>query len=120
MQDKTINNALLALYRTGEVRVHVDALMALRGIRAPKCVHDRPLGRGKCKRLAFSLLPCTTSVVADAIQRELSDITRKSAVNKAYQALLRLEARGVVVQGFGPDGCLWRVPRTPNPVSCRK
>jgi hypothetical protein len=120
MQDKTINNALLALYRTGEARVHVDALMALRGIRAPKCVHDRPLGRGKCKRLALSLLPCTTSVVADAIQRELSDITRKSAVNRAYQALLRLEARGVVVQGFGPDGCLWRVPRTTNPVSCRK
>jgi hypothetical protein len=43
MQDKTINNALLALYRTGEARVHVDALMALRGIPAPKCVHDRPL-----------------------------------------------------------------------------
>jgi hypothetical protein len=42
MQDKTINNALLALYRTGEARVHVDALMALGGIRAPKCVHDRP------------------------------------------------------------------------------
>ena len=68
MQDKTINNALLALYRTGEARVHVDALMALRGIRAPKCVHDRPLGRGKCKRLALSLLPCTTSIVANAIQ----------------------------------------------------
>jgi hypothetical protein len=109
MQDKTINDVLLALYRTGEARVHVGALMALRGILAPKCVHDRPLVRGNCKRLALSLLPCTTSVVADAIQRNLPDITRKSAVNKAYQALLRLEAKGVVCRGFGQDGCSWRV-----------
>jgi hypothetical protein len=27
---------------------------------------------------------------------------------------LRLEAKGVVVQGFGPDGCLWRVGRGPE------
>jgi hypothetical protein len=114
MRDKTINNALLALHRTGKARVHVDALMAQRGISGPKCVHDRPLVRGKCKRLALSLLPCTTSVVADAIQLELPDVTRKSTVNTAYQALLRLEAKGVVVQGFGPDGCLWRVGRGPE------
>ena len=93
-----------------EVReVHVDALMALRGIPAPKCVHDRPLVRGKCKRLALSLLPCTTSVVTDAIQSEFPNITRKSAVNRAYQSLLRLEAKGSVVRNFGLDGCLWRV-----------
>jgi hypothetical protein len=111
MQEKTISNALLAL-RKGEARVHVEALMALRGgIPAPKCVHDRPLVRGKCKWLAFSLLLCTTSVVVDAIQRELPDITRNSAVNRAHQALLRLEVGGVVVQGFGPDRCLWRVRR---------
>ena len=109
MQDKTINNALLVLYRTGEARVHVNALMALGGIPAPKCVHDRHLVRGKCKQLALSLLACTTSVVANAIQPELPDITRKSALNKVYQALLRLEAKGVVVQDFGPDGCLWWV-----------
>jgi hypothetical protein len=70
--------------------------------------HDRPLVRGKCKRLVLSLLPCTTSVVASAIQRDLPDISRKSAVNGTYQALLRLEAKGVVVQDFEPDGCLWR------------
>lgn len=65
--------------------------------------------RGKCKRLALLLLPSTTSVVADATQIELPDITRKGAVNRAYQALLRLDAKGMVVQGFGPDGCLWRL-----------
>jgi hypothetical protein len=35
MQDKIINNTLLALYRTGEARVHVEALMALWSIPAP-------------------------------------------------------------------------------------
>mgnify|MGYP000302747567 CR=1 FL=1 len=68
MQDKTINDVLLALYRTGESRVHVAAFMALMGIPAPNHVHDRPLVRGKCKRLASSLLLCTTSVVANAIR----------------------------------------------------
>ncbi|SMX37719.1 hypothetical protein OCA8868_01542 [Octadecabacter ascidiaceicola] len=43
-QDKTINNALLALYRQDEALEHVEALMARRGIPKPKCVHDRPLG----------------------------------------------------------------------------
>jgi hypothetical protein len=85
--------------------VHVEALMALRGgIPAPKCVHDRPLVRGKCKWLALSLLPCTMSVVADAIQLELPDITRKSAVKRAYQAFLRLEDMGVVYRNFGQGG----------------
>jgi hypothetical protein len=109
MQDKTVNNALMALHRTGEARVHIDVLMALRGFPEPKCVHDRSLVRGKCKRLALFLLPCTTSVVADATQRELPDMTRTSAVNRAYQALLRLEEKGMVVQGFGPGGRLWRL-----------
>jgi hypothetical protein len=88
--------------------------MALQGVPAPKCVHDRPLVRGKCKRLALSLLPRTTSVVVDAIQRELPDISSKSAVNRAYQALLRLEAIGGVVQDFGPDGSLWRLGKGPR------
>lgn len=38
MQDRTINNALLALWRTGEARDHVEALMALRGVDAPRQV----------------------------------------------------------------------------------
>jgi hypothetical protein len=58
------------------------------------------MNQGKCKRLALFLLPCTTSVLADAIQRELLDITSKSAVNRNYQALLPLEAKGVVVGGW--------------------
>lgn len=109
MQDKTINNALLALYRSGEAREHVEALMMLRGVDKPQRIHDRPLSRGRCKRIVLSLLPCATSDVANVIQSELDGVSRKSAVHRAYMALCRLRDSGRVVQDFGPDGCFWRV-----------
>jgi len=109
MQDKTINNALLALYRTGEAREHVEALLALRGVDKPVKLHDRPLSRGRCRRVVTACLPCTTSQAADAIQATVSGITRKSAMHRAYMALCRLRDSGRVVQDFGPEGCLWRV-----------
>jgi len=96
MQDRTINNALLALYRAGEGLEHVEALMALRGVEKPAIMHDRPLSRGRCKRLVLSMLPCTSSQIADAIQEAVPGVSRKSAVQRAYMALTRLEARGVV------------------------
>ena len=108
MQDKTINNALLALWRTGEAREHVEALMALRGVDKPKRMHDRPLSRGKSRQIVLGCLPCTTAQAGEAIQAQLGGITRRAANNRAYQALLRLEAKGVVVRDFGLDGCLWR------------
>lgn len=107
MQDKTINNALLALHRQGIGVDHVEALLALRGVapNPPQRKQDRPLWRGKCRRIALGCLPCTTSVAADAVQAALPDITRKSALNRAYLALLRLEDMGVVVR----DGRVWRL-----------
>jgi hypothetical protein len=89
--DKTINNTL---HRTGEAKgagIHANGAT---GHPCAQVRHDRPLVRGKCKRLVLPLLPCTTSVVASAIQRDLPKISLKSAVNRAYQALLRLEAKG--------------------------
>ena len=109
MQDKTINNALLALYRTGDAREHVTAIMALRSIDPPQRMQDRPLSRGKCSRIVLGCLPCTTPQAADAIQAQMEGVARRSAWQRAYMALLRLEERGVVVQDFGPDGCLWRL-----------
>jgi hypothetical protein len=61
MQDKTINNALLARYRTGEARVHVDALMAL-----VEMIGDKePNVRNKLSRGKFSaayLLQCAQAI----------------------------------------------------------
>ena len=108
MQDRTINNALLALRREGgEVQVLAEQLLALRDIPLPRCIHDRPLPRGACKRLALSLLPCTSSVVADAIQQRLPGVSRKSAVQRAYMALIRLESSGLVRR----DGRVWKLTK---------
>lgn len=103
MQDRTINNALLALYRAGEGLEHVEALMAMRGVEKPIRMLDRPLSRGKCKRLALSLLPCTSSKIADAIQEAVPGISRKSACQRAYMTLTRLENRGMVRR----EGRVW-------------
>lgn len=109
MQDKTTNNALLALYRTGEARHNVEAIMDLCGVDRPQRMHDRPLRTGKRKRIVLAILPCTTSDVADVIQAELVGVSRKSAEQRAYMALCRLRDSGHVVQDFGPDGRLWRI-----------
>lgn len=105
MQDRTINNALLALYRKGEGLEHVEALMAMRGVQKPAIMHDRPLSRGKSRRLALSMLPCTSSELADVIQDRVTGISRKSAVQRAYMALLRLETAGVVKR----EGRVWKL-----------
>jgi hypothetical protein len=119
MQDKTINDVLLALYRTGESRVHVAAFMALMGIPAPNRVHDRPLVRGKCKRLASSILLCTTSVVANAIQR-VARHYRKEFVEQSLSgvvaardkggllrmALGRMSACGELIEYASTTGCV--------------
>ena len=83
--------------------------MTLRGVDRPQRMHDRPLSRGKCRRIVLAALPCTTSDVAEVIQAELVGVSRKSAVQRAYMALCRLRDSGHVVQDFGTDGCLWRV-----------
>lgn len=83
--------------------------MALRGVNKPKRVHDRQLSRGKCKRIVLTCLPCTTAQAGEAVQGYLDGLTRRMANNRAYQALLRLEAKECVVRDDGPDGCLWRL-----------
>ena len=93
MQDRTINNALLALYRAGGEQAELaKPLLAHRGVPIPARIHDRPLSRGKCRRLMLAILPCTTSEAADAVQAALPGVSRRSANQRAYMALKRLEA----------------------------
>ncbi|AGI67817.1 hypothetical protein OAN307_c21860 [Octadecabacter antarcticus 307] len=118
MQDKTIYNALLALYHTKSARDFVAESVVRWGIVAPERMHDRPLSHGKCKRIVLALPPCTTSAIAREILRELPDITRRSAIHRTYMALLRLESKGVVVGALGRmvvcEGWLWTVASQPT------
>lgn len=110
MQDRTINNALLALVRAGgDQAIAAEIILVMRGVDLPTRIQDRPLSRGQCRRIILGCLPCTTAQAGEAIQAYVGGVTRRAANNRAYQALLRLEVAGVVVRDFGPDGCLWRI-----------
>lgn len=114
MQDRTINNALLALRRQiirseGDKLEHVEALLVQRSVRIPRAVQISPMSRGECRRLVLSMLPCTASEAAMAIMQRVPSTSRRSAYHRAYMALRRLEDDGRVVRNIGPDGCLWRV-----------
>lgn len=113
MQDRTINNALVALAKKGGTQGRLaDVILEMRSYEWSGVAQDRPLGRGKCKLFVLRQLrggPQTNSQLADALQAESPDITRSSAQNRCYQALVKLEDRGEVVRDFGADGCLWRI-----------
>ncbi|HBZ43431.1 MAG TPA: hypothetical protein DEO85_05085 [Maritimibacter sp.] len=101
MQDKTIDNALLALWKQNGPEIEcVERIMKARGIPIPTRRYSQMLTRGKCKRIALSVLengPCGSRDVADAILEVLPDIGRKSAWQRAYMALTRLVSTGKIV-----------------------
>lgn len=107
MQDKTITNALLALYkRGGEQADLASELLALRGVPLPR-FQNNPLRRGETQRLVLGALrdgPKTNTQLGAVIQRERPEISHRAAANRSYQALLRLEAKGLVKR----DGRVWR------------
>jgi hypothetical protein len=112
MQDRTIDNALLALRKVGgEQGAIADTLLALRGVALPaRSYRHQQFRRGECARLMLDALrggPQTVVQLGEVVRSERPTITCRAANNRAYQALLRLEARGLSVQDFGPDGCLW-------------
>src|SRR6056297_2510421 len=116
MQDRTIDNALLALLRVeGEQAELARRLLALRGVPLPHFMQDRPLSRGKCSRMVLAALqdgPKACGEVGERIRAQVPGITARRANNRAYQALLRLEAKGLVRR----EGRVWLVEQTTTPV----
>ena len=120
MQDKTINSALLALRKNlirecGEGLDHVEALLAMRGVPMPAVLpakRDDVARKGHMARFVVSALkdgPQGVPTLGDRVMAEHPSLTRKAAYNRVYQALLRLERRGMAVRDFGPDRCLWEI-----------
>jgi hypothetical protein len=74
-------------------------LMALRGVRIPCFMQDRPLARGRCRKIVLAALqdgPKTVGEVGELLQAHAPGISARSAANRAYHALLRLEKAGQV------------------------
>ncbi len=109
MQDRTIDNALLALRQQGGHQGKLaEVLLEMRGVDLPYVYQFKPARRGDMKRLCIAALqdgPKTTKQVGDIVMMEKPELTRRNADHRAYTALLRLVDRGVAVR----DGCLWRL-----------
>jgi len=100
MQDRTINNALLALRKAGGAEGKLaEVLLDMRKVPLPCWYQDRPFKRGDTQRLIMAALkggPKTNSDLGRLIRNSRPDIAHKAASNRTYQCLLRLEAKGVV------------------------
>jgi len=109
MQDRTIDNALLALRKQGGAQGKLaEVLLDMRGVALPGWYQDRPFKRGDTKRMVLSALrerPMTNSELGKLVQSSLPDVTQSAAANRSYQALLRLEAKGLVLR----EGRVWRL-----------
>lgn len=109
MQDRTINNALLALRKEGGPQGKLaEVLLDMRGVDWSGWVQDRPFRRGEMRHLLISELkagPKLTAELGAVVLSARPEITKRSATHRAYQALHRLEDRGQVTR----DGCLWRL-----------
>lgn len=107
MQDKTINNALMALRKqVGHEGKLAEVLLDMRGVKWGGWVQDGPLGRGQTKRFVLDTLtdgPLSSADLGKALRAGRPDIGQTAAANRVYQALLRLEGKGLVRR----DGRLW-------------
>lgn len=109
MQDRTINNALLALRKEGGTQGKLaEVLLDMRGVPVPVYYQDQPLYRGGTKRIVLDTLsdgPKSTQEFGSAIRQVRPDISARAAANRAYQALLRLEETGLVRR----EGRVWKL-----------
>ncbi|PWE31294.1 hypothetical protein DDZ14_13105 [Maritimibacter sp. 55A14] len=99
MQDKTIDNALLALRKQGGIQGKLaDVLLDMRGVKPPAYYQDSPLRRGETKRIVLAALrdgPRTYTQLGEAMRQVRPDLTQRAAANRSYQALLRLKDKGL-------------------------
>ncbi len=97
MQDRTINNALLAIWRKGGEQAGLALpLLNARGVPLLRHVQTMPMTRGRCARFVMGALsagPMTAPELADSLQGTMQT-PRRSALNRVYCCLVRLEANG--------------------------
>ncbi len=106
MQDRTIDNAPLALRQQGGHQGKLaEVLLEMRGVDLPYVYQFKPARRGDMKRLCIAALregPKTTKQVGDIVMMEKPEIMRRNASHRAYMALSRLVDQGIALK----DGCL--------------
>ena len=114
MLDKSIDGALLALRKRiiregGKGLEHVEALLALRGVPAPRVLPPKRRDvakRGETRRVLLGALrsgPRTLAELVDVVQAWKPDVPARLAYGRTAQALYKMQAAGLV----GHEGRLW-------------
>lgn len=84
MQERTINNALIALRKQGGPQGKIaEALLDMREVPLPRYVQDQPFKRGEVARIVLAELkarPKTNTQLGQAIRRIRADLTAKAAL----------------------------------------
>jgi hypothetical protein len=113
MQDKTINNALLALRKQiirgdGKGLAQAETLLRMRGVVMPRVLPAKRKDvarKGQMSKLVLDALrggPMTTIEVADHVARNRPELAPEAAKKRAGLCLTKLKRRGLV-------GREWRV-----------
>lgn len=110
MQDRTINNALLALQQQGGPEAYMaHALLLMRGVEIPRRQQYMPLARNQCARLVMDAVktgPNRLGELADLMCEANPNLTRHNAYNRVFSCVCRLQEKGFVVK---KDRVVWLV-----------
>ena len=109
MQDRTIDNALLALRKRGGAQGKIaEALLDMRGVPLPNVYSTKQMRRGQASRYVVNALrdgPKTCPQIADLLGFDMPDLTRPELLQRVDNALRRVEAKVLVRR----EGRLWRL-----------
>ncbi len=109
MQDKTINNALLALRRDGgEAQVLAERLLAIRGVSLPPGQHRRPdcARKNEMRWIVLDALrdgPKTLPELAAIVVERRPDAAPERAYKRVSVTLAKMKKRGRVQR----EGRVW-------------
>ena len=105
MQDRTINNALLALRRDGgEAQVLAERLLAMRGVNYLPRMIQRPAKRGQMKRMILGALsdhPMKRKQMMAHLGPLRPELTPEQLYRRTDTALWRLYVAGLVLLEAG-------------------
>ena len=100
MQNRTIDNALLALRRQGGAQSKLaEVLLDMRGVEIPTRQQLAPMKRGQAAKFVLTRLqdgPKRCPEIADVLQKERPDLRRELVLQRCFTALCRLEKKGLV------------------------
>lgn len=109
MQDRTINNALLALRREGgEAQVLAERLLAMRGVNYLPRMIQHPAKRGQMKRMVLDALserPMNRKQIMAHLGPLRPELTRDQLYRRTDTTLWRLHVAGLVRR----EGRVWRL-----------